>query len=94
MTEILKQPQYKPMDVVEQVLIIWAVTNGLADDVAVEHLKRFEEELTTFAETSHPGVLSTLRDKRSIDDDLKAKMKEAVEDFKATRWETAAVAAA
>ena len=57
-------------------------------------LKRFEEELTTFAETSHPAVLNTLRDKKSIDDDLKAKMREAVEDFKATRWETATAAAA
>ena len=94
LTEILKQPQYKPMDVLEQVLIIWTVTNGLADDVAVEDLKRFEEELTTFAEEAHPGMLATLREKRSIDDDLKAKMREAVEDFKATRWEAAAAAAA
>jgi F-type H+-transporting ATPase subunit alpha len=82
------------MDVVEQVLIIWTVTNGMADDVAVEDLKRFEEELLKFAEESHPAVLNTLRDKRSIDDDLKAAMKEAVEDFKATRWETATAAAA
>ena len=94
LTEILKQPQYKPMDVLEQVLIIWAVTNGLADDVAVEDLKRFEEELTVFAKEAHPGMLNTLREKRSIDDDLKAAMKEAVEDFKATRWETAATAVA
>jgi F-type H+-transporting ATPase subunit alpha len=70
------------------------VTNGLADDVAVEDLKRFEEELLKFAEGSHPAVLNTLRDKRSIDDGLKAAMKEAVEDFKATRWESAAAAAA
>lgn len=82
------------MEVEEQVFIIWTVTNGLADDVAVEDLKRFEEELTTFAKSSHPGVLNTLRDKRTIDDELKAQMKEAVEDFKATRWETAATAAA
>jgi F-type H+-transporting ATPase subunit alpha len=94
LTEILKQPQYKPMDVVEQVLIIWAVTNGLADDVAVEDLKRFEEELTTFAKEAHPAVLNTMREKKSIDDDLKAAMKEAIEDFKATRWESAAAAAA
>jgi len=60
----------------------------------VEDLKRFEEELTTFVEESHPGVLNTLREKRSIDDDLKAAMKEAVEDFKATRWETAGSASA
>jgi F-type H+-transporting ATPase subunit alpha len=93
LTEILKQPQYKPMNVLEQVLIIWTVTNGLADDVEVEDLKRFEEELTTFAEEAHPGMLNTLREKRSIDDDLKAAMREAVEDFKATRWETATAAA-
>ncbi len=94
LTEILKQPQYVPMDVIEQVLIIWTVSNGLADDIEITDLKRFEEELTKFAEEAHPGVLNTLREKKSIDDDLKAAMKEAVEDFKATRWESAAAAAA
>jgi len=94
LTEILKQGQYQPMEVEKQVLIIWAVTNGLADDIAVEDLKHFEEELTGFMEGSHPAVLSTMREKKTIDDGLKASMKEAVEDFKATRWEKAAVAAA
>ncbi|MGI9035362.1 MAG: F0F1 ATP synthase subunit alpha [Pyrinomonadaceae bacterium] len=96
LTEILKQPQYQPMPVENQVLIIWTVSNGFADDVAVEDLKRFEEELFKFTENSHPEVLQTLRDKKSIDDDLKASMKETVEDFKATRWtktETAVAAA-
>jgi F-type H+-transporting ATPase subunit alpha len=94
LTEILKQPQYQPMEIEKQVLIIWTVTNGFADDIAVEDLKRFEVELTKFAEASHPAVLNTIRDKKNIDDDLKASMKEAVEDFKSTRWETAASAAA
>jgi F-type H+-transporting ATPase subunit alpha len=94
LTEILKQPQYVPMDVLEQVLIIWTVTSGLADDIEVSDLKRFEIELLKFVEEAHPGVMNTLRDKKSIDDDLKASMKEAVEDFKATRWQTAAAAAA
>jgi F-type H+-transporting ATPase subunit alpha len=94
LTEILKQPQYQPMPVEKQVFIIWTVTNGLADDIAVEDLKRFEEELTKFAEESHPAVLSTIRDKKTIDDDLKATMKETVEDFKSTRWESAVAAAA
>nr|MBA3785183.1 hypothetical protein [Acidobacteriota bacterium] len=49
-------------------------------------LKRFEEELTGFIENSHPAVLNTMREKKSIDDDLKASMREAVEDFKSTRW--------
>ncbi|HXG83728.1 MAG TPA: F0F1 ATP synthase subunit alpha [Pyrinomonadaceae bacterium] len=86
LTEILKQPQYQPMPVENQVLIIWTVTNGLADDVAVEDLKRFEDGLFNFMENSHPSVLQTMRDKKSIDDDLKASLREAIEDFKATRW--------
>ena len=94
LTEILKQGQYQPMEVEKQVLIIWTVTNGFADDIAVEDLKRFEEELTVFMENSHPGVMNTLREKKSIDDDLKASMKEAIDDFKATRWGTAAAKAA
>ncbi|MGH9821374.1 MAG: F0F1 ATP synthase subunit alpha, partial [Pyrinomonadaceae bacterium] len=94
LTEILKQPQYRPMEVEKQVFIIWTVTNGLADDIAVEDLKRFEEELTKFVESSNPAVLHTIRDKKNIDDDMKAAMKEAVEDFKATRWQTATAAKA
>ena len=94
LTEILKQGQYQPMPVEKQVLIIWTVTNGLADDIAVEDLKRFEEELSAFIENSHPAVLTTIRDKKTIDDALKASAKEAVEDFKATRWNTESAGAA
>ena len=86
LTEILKQGQYQPMEVEKQVLIIWTVSNGFASDIAVSDLKRFEVEFSKFVESSHPAIISTLRDKKSIDDDLKAEMKEAVEDFKATRW--------
>ncbi len=93
LTEVLKQGQYQPQEVENQIFIIWTVSNGLADDVAVEDLKRFDEELFAFIETSHPGVLQTLRDKGSIDDNLKAAMKEAVEDFKATRWSEKATTA-
>ena len=92
MTEILKQGQYQPMEVENQVLIIWSATNGLVDDVEVEDLKRFESEMLDYIKNSHPGVLQTLRDKKTIDDDLKASLKEAIEDFKATRWNKAETA--
>ena len=82
------------MEVEEQVFIIWAVSNGLGDDIEVSDLKRFEAELVKFAKEAHPGVLNTIREKRSIDDDLTKSMREAIEDFKATRWESAAKAAA
>ncbi len=86
LTEILKQGQYKPMEVENQVVIIWTATNGLVDDVEVSDLKRFEEELIDFLKNSHPAVLETLRTKKSIDDDLKASLRTSIEDFKATRW--------
>lgn len=96
LTEVLKQGQYQPLPVENQVFTIWAVTNGLADDIAVEDIRQFEEELTKFVETSHPAVFNTLRDKRSIDDDFKSVMKQSIEDFKVTRWNKreSAVAAA
>jgi len=86
LTEILKQGQYQPMPVEQQVMIIWTVTNGLADDIAVEDLREFESQLSSFIENSHPAVFNTLRDKKNLDDDLKSQLREAVEDFKATRW--------
>jgi F-type H+-transporting ATPase subunit alpha len=86
LTEILKQGQYKPMEVENQVLIIWTATNGFVDDVAVEDLGLFEKELFDFMENSNPAVLQSLREKKALDDDLKASLKEALEDFKATRW--------
>ncbi len=70
------------------------MTNGLADDVAVEDLKRFEDGLFSFMENSHPSVLQTMRDKKSIDDDLKVSLREAIEDFKATRWSESKTAVA
>lgn len=94
LTEILKQGQYQPMPVEEQVFIIWTVTKGHADDIAVEDLKRFEEELVSFVKTSHPSVLSSIRDKQKLDDETEASLGEAVEDFKAKRWESARSAAA
>ncbi|HNU09184.1 MAG TPA: F0F1 ATP synthase subunit alpha, partial [Pyrinomonadaceae bacterium] len=94
LTEILKQGQYQPMEVEQQVMIIWTVTNGLADDIEVADLKRFEEELNAYMKNAHPGVMTTMREKKNIDDALKAEMKEAAEDFKATRWESASAAAA
>src|SRR4026208_2143818 len=55
LTEILKQPQYSPMPVEQQVLIIWTATKGLIDDVAIEDLKKFEQGLQAFVENSRPG---------------------------------------
>jgi F-type H+-transporting ATPase subunit alpha len=85
LTEILKQPQYQPMDVEKQVLVIWAATNGYVDEVPVEDVRRFETELLRFVENSHPGLLTSIREKKSFTDEIKADMVQALRDFK-ERW--------
>jgi F-type H+/Na+-transporting ATPase subunit alpha len=82
LTEILKQPQYQPMDVQKQVLVIWAATNGYTDDIAIEDVKRFETSLLTFVENSHPGLLADIADKKILTDEIKAGLKQVLEDFK------------
>src|SRR5712692_3680504 len=93
LTEILKQPQYEPMDVEKQVLIIWAATNGFTDDVPVENIRKFEAELLRFIENSHPAVLSKLREKKAIDDEIQKDLEQSLKDFK-ERWAEDARAAA
>ncbi|MEP6924392.1 MAG: F0F1 ATP synthase subunit alpha [Pyrinomonadaceae bacterium] len=98
LTEILKQPQYHPMPVEQQVFVIWTATNGFTDDIEVENIRQFSDELLKFVENGHPGVLQSIREKKSLTDEIKDSMKQAVEDFK-SRWseisgnKTAAVAA-
>ncbi len=82
LVEILKQGQYKPLPVEKQVLIIYAATNGFIDSYPVEVLKRYEEELDTFFETRHPGIINGIREKKTLDDDLKGKLNSALEEFK------------
>ncbi len=82
LVEILKQPQYLPMDVETQILGIWSTTNGYADDVAVEDIRKFEAELLRFVENSHPGLLQSIREKKSLSDDIKSDLEQALKDFK------------
>jgi F-type H+/Na+-transporting ATPase subunit alpha len=82
LTEVLKQGQYKPLPVEKQILIIFAGTNAYLDDLKVEDVRRFEEELYRFAENAHPGVLKQIREKKAIDDALRAEMHTLLKEFK------------
>ena len=73
------------MDVALQVLVIWTATNGHLDDVSVENVRRFEADLLRFVENSHPGLLSDIREKKSLTDDIKADLGTVIKDFK-DRW--------
>jgi len=81
LVEILKQPQYQPLAVEKQVMIVYAATKGFLDTVAIEDVRRYEEELYRFLETRHAAVLSGIADKKIIDDELKAAIEAALKDF-------------
>jgi F-type H+-transporting ATPase subunit alpha len=82
LVEILKQPQYKPVSVEDQVLIIYAATNGYVDEYPIEVLGKYEEELYAFFEAKHAAILDELREKKSLDDDLKKKVSSALDEFR------------
>ncbi|MDQ6765046.1 MAG: F0F1 ATP synthase subunit alpha [Verrucomicrobiota bacterium] len=82
LTEILKQPQYSPVPVEKQVLIIYAGTNGVLDDLPVEQCKAFEQDLFKFVENSKPALLQTIREKKALDDALKSEMNAILKEFK------------
>ena len=81
--EVLKQPQYKPMPVQYQVIIIYVVTNKYLLDVAVEDITRFETEFFEFLDTKYPEVPSAIAKNKEINDETDAKLKKAIEEFKA-----------
>jgi F-type H+/Na+-transporting ATPase subunit alpha len=81
LTELLRQPQYSPYPVENQVVSIWAGTNGKFDEVAVEDVLRFEAELLEYLK-SNTSVLDTLRETNVLDDDTVAALNESVDEFK------------
>jgi F-type H+/Na+-transporting ATPase subunit alpha len=93
LTEILKQPQYAPMDVEKQVLIIWAATNGYVDDIPAEQARAFETELLRFVENAHPSLLHSIAERKAITDDIKTELQTVLDDFKSQWGETTQVAA-
>jgi F-type H+-transporting ATPase subunit alpha len=81
LTELLKQPQYSPYPVEDQVVSIWAGTNGKLDEVPLEDILRFERELLDYlARTT--GILTALRDTNVLTDDTVSELTEAVDSFK------------
>ncbi|MGN0279028.1 MAG: F0F1 ATP synthase subunit alpha [Lachnospiraceae bacterium] len=81
--EILKQPQYKPMPVQYQVIIIYVATNKYLLDVPVADITRFEQEFFEFLDTKYPDVPSAIAQEKVISEDTEAKLKKAIDEFKA-----------
>jgi len=81
LVEILKQPQYQPLAVERQVAIIFAATNGYLDEVPVEQIRAYEDGLYQFLETTHASVLVAIREKKILDDEVKAGLQTALVDY-------------
>ena len=82
LTEILKQPQYQPMPVEQQVMIIWAGTKGHLDEIALEDVKKFERGFLGFVENTKGSLMEKIRERKKIDPDIEDEMKSAVNEFK------------
>ena len=82
MTELLKQPQFSPVPMEQQVVAIWMGIKGFLDDIALPDINKFERDLLSFLESSHPGVLEKIRDRKKLDDEIEGELKSLVTEFK------------
>jgi F-type H+-transporting ATPase subunit alpha len=81
LTELLKQPQYSPMPVEEQVVSIFSGVQGFLDSVPTDQVTRFESALLAHVRADHADVLATIRDTKALDDDTAGKLKSIIGDF-------------
>jgi F-type H+-transporting ATPase subunit alpha len=84
LTELLKQPQYSPLAVEEQVCVIYAGTRGYLDRIPTSEVGRFEQELLSRLHTQNKDLLDGIRTKKALDDELEGKLKAALESFTST----------
>ena len=82
LVEVLKQKQYSPLPFSKQILIIFAGTSGVLDDMPVEQVRDFEQELYRYVEGANPGLLSTIMEKKVLDDSIKAEMTKVIKECK------------
>lgn len=84
LTEVLKQDQYQPLRLADQVIIIFAGTSGFLDDLPVESVKRFEAELRQFMDKNYADIIHEIETNKHLPDELAEKLKKAIAEFKQT----------
>jgi F-type H+-transporting ATPase subunit alpha len=82
LVELLKQPQYSPLAVERQVVVVWAGTEGFLDDVPVEDVARFEEEFLDSVQRNHQGIYDAIRETGELSDDTTTALKDAIDEFR------------
>ena len=83
LTEILKQPQYQPVSLADQVMVIYAGTRGLADSIPVDQMRDWEISFRRFMETAHPEVAKDLEEKKQLSPENEEGLKTAIKEFNA-----------
>ena len=82
LVELLKQPQYKPLSVVQQIISIFAGVRGLVDDIPVADIQKFESGLLNFIDDKHQSLIEKIDAAKKLDDDSEAELQAAIEEFK------------
>src|SRR3954470_24649987 len=86
LVELLKQPQYKPMAMEQEVMVVYAGTKGYLDDVPVNRVQEFQNDFLTFVDQRSADVRRDLAEKKELTEDIENRLKQALTDFKATGW--------
>ena len=81
-TEVLKQPQYQPLSLENEVVILFAVNAGLMDDVPLDRCAAFEEQLLRYVSTTHPDICAAVAEAKDITQDIEPQLTQAITDFK------------
>ncbi len=84
LTELLKQPQFSPLRVEEQVVVIFAGTNGYLDPLPINEIQRFEKDFLAFMHDSHQALLDDIREKKTLSDETQKALREALDKFSKT----------
>lgn len=82
MMEILKQPQYSPMKVEDQVVILYTVVNGYLSDVPIGRISQFEKEFLNFVNNNYPEIINSIKETKDLTEETEKKIQEAIEEFK------------
>ena len=83
-SEVLKQPQYRPLPLEKQVTSMYAVINGHMDDVDTEKVQAWEEAFHQFMETNHPEILGKIVETNDLEEEAEKELVEAIDQFKKT----------
>ena len=83
-TEVLKQGQYVPLSLADEVVVLFAVNEGLMTDIEIDKVGAFENQLLRYVNGSHPDIITAINETRDISDELSTNLTKAINDFKPT----------